>query len=257
MLFQTVVGVYAGLLGLIVGSYLNVVIHRLPRGLSTVLPRSRCPVCGAAIRARDNLPLVSFLMLRGRCRRCGAPIAWRYPLVELATGLLFVAVVLRWGPTVEALTAALFCCLMVALAAIDLELYLLPDRLTLPGLVAGLAIQPWFPGGDLASAAIGAAAGGGVLLAVWGAWYLLRHEEGMGLGDVKMLAMIGAFVGWKGAGVALLVAVAAGSLVGLAMIALRRAGRRSRLPFGVFLALGGLVALFWGRALAAGYLDLL
>jgi leader peptidase (prepilin peptidase)/N-methyltransferase len=257
VLFETVVGVYAGLLGLIVGSYLNVVIHRLPRGLSTVLPRSRCPVCGAAIRARDNLPLVSFLMLRGRCRRCGAPIAWRYPLVELATGVLFVAVVLRWGPTFEALAAALFCCLLVALAAIDLELYLLPDRLTLPGLAVGLAIQPWFPGGDLVAAAIGAAAGGGVLLAVWGVWYLVRHEEGMGLGDVKMLAMIGAFVGWKGAGVALLVAVGAGSLVGLAMIALRRAGRRSRLPFGVFLALGGLVALFWGQTLADAYLDLL
>jgi leader peptidase (prepilin peptidase)/N-methyltransferase len=249
--------VYAALLGLIVGSYLNVVVHRLPRGLSTVAPRSRCPSCGGAIGMRDNLPVVSWLLLRGRCRHCGAVIAWRYPLVEAATALLFVACVERFGASPEALVAALLCSLLLALAAIDAEHLLLPDRLTLPGLVVGLAVQPWIAWGGLVPAVLGAALGAGILLAMWGLWLLLRGEEGLGLGDVKMLAMIGAFLGWKGVLVTLLVASVAGSLVGLALLAGGRAGPRTRLPFGVFLAFGGLVALFWGRALADAYLALL
>jgi leader peptidase (prepilin peptidase) / N-methyltransferase len=257
VLFALVVVVYASLCGLVVGSYLNVVIYRLPRGLSTVLPRSRCPVCGSPIRARDNLPVLSYLLLRGRCRWCGAPIARRYPLIELATGALFAACALRFGPTFEALTAALFCALMIVLAAIDVEHYLLPDRITLPGIVAGLALQPWIAGGDFRAALLGAALGAGVLLAVRAAWSLIRHEEGMGLGDVKMLALIGAFLGWRGAAVAFVVAVVAGAAVGLGLVALRRGGLRRRLPFGLFLAGGGLIALFWGRALSAAYLRLL
>jgi leader peptidase (prepilin peptidase) / N-methyltransferase len=249
--------VYAAVLGLIVGSYLNVVVYRLPRGFSTVLSRSRCPICASPIRARDNLPVVSFLLLRGRCRRCGAPIAWRYPLLELATAALFVALFARFGLTLEALAAALFACLMLVLAAIDAEHYLLPDRLTLPGIAAGLAIQPWMPGGDWRAALLGAALGGGALLAVRAAWFVVRREEGMGLGDVKMLAMIGAFLGWQGAAVALFTAAVAGAAVGAALLALGRVGPRTHLPFGAFLALGGLLALFWGRPLAAAYLGLL
>ena len=257
MPFTLVLLVYATVVGLIVGSYLNVVVYRLPLRLSTVLPRSRCPVCASPIRARDNLPVVSFLLLRGRCRRCGARIAWRYPLIELATALLFFAVVARFGLSFEALTAALFGCLMLALAAIDAEHYVLPDRLTLPGIAAGLALQPWIAGGSLRGALLGAALGGGALLAVRAAWTLVRREEGMGLGDVKMLAMVGAFLGWQGAAVTFFVATAFGAAVGLALLALGRAGRRTRLPFGVFLAVGGLVALFWGRWLADAYLRLL
>lgn len=249
--------VYAAVVGLIVGSYLNVVVYRLPRGLSTVLSRSRCPICASPIRAYDNLPVVSFLLLRGRCRRCGAPIAWRYPLLELVTAALFVAVFARFGFTPGALVAALFTGLMVVLAAIDAEHFLLPDRLTLPGIAVGLALQPWLPGGDWRGALLGAALGGGVLLAVRGAWFLVRREEGMGLGDVKMLAMIGAFLGWQGAAVALFAAAVTGAAVGLTLIALRRGGARTQLPFGVFLALGGLVALFWGRPWVAAYLELL
>jgi leader peptidase (prepilin peptidase)/N-methyltransferase len=221
-----------------------------------VLPRSRCPACGSAIRARDNLPVVSWLLLRGRCRRCGAPIAWRYPLVEALTGALFVAVFLAFGLTFRGLVAAVFACLLVALAAIDLERYLLPDRLTLPGIALGLAAQPWLPGGSLAGAAAAAAAGAAVLLAVRAGWWLLRREEGMGLGDVKMLAMIGAFLGWRGAAVALVAAVGSGAAAGLAIVAFARAGLRAKLPFGAFLALGGLVGLFWGDDLAGAYLDL-
>lgn len=252
-----VLGVYATALGLIVGSYLNVVIHRLPRGISTVTPRSRCPACGAAISARDNLPLVSFLALRGRCRHCRTPIPWRYPLIEAFTGLLFLGCFLRFGFSVEALVAALFCSLMVVLAAIDAEHFILPDRITLPGIAAGLALSPLTSWNGLLAAALGAALGGGVLLAIWGGWYLLRREEGMGLGDVKMLAMVGAFLGWKGALITLFVGALSGALVGIALIGHGQGGLKTRLPFGSFLALGGLVALFAGGALARSYLRLL
>lgn len=257
--------IYAVLFGLVVGSYLNVVVHRLPRGISTVTPRSRCPVCGAPIRAYDNLPVVSFLLLRGRCRGCGSPISWRYPLVEATTGALFGACLVRFGATPAALAAALFVSLLLALALIDAEHFLLPDRLTYPGIAAGILLQPvtgWArtgpgPWGALAGGLAGAAAGAGLLALIWGAWYLLRGEEGMGLGDLKMNAMIGAFVGWEGMLVAFLAAVAAGSAVGLAAVAAGRLELRSKLPFGVFLALGGLVALFAGGPLARWYGSLL
>jgi len=249
--------VYAALFGLVVGSYLNVVIHRLPRGVSTVLPRSACPSCGTVIRWYDNLPVASWLALGGRCRACRARIAWRYPLVEAATSALFVFAWWRHGLTLEAAVTALFGCLLLALAVIDAEHYLLPDRLTLPGIVVGLAVQPFVDWGGLVPALLGVALGGGLLLALWGGWYLLRGEEGMGLGDVKMLAMIGAFLGWKGVLVSLLFASSLGSVVGLGLIAAGRGGLRSRLPFGTFLAFGGAVALLWGRALVEAYARLL
>lgn len=262
MLLSLFLDVYAALFGLIVGSYLNVVVHRLPRGLSTVLPRSRCPSCGALIRARDNLPVVSWLLLRARCRACGARISWRYPVVEAATAALFVVVMEVYGVTFEGLAAVLLGCLLLALALIDGEHFLLPDRLTLPGIAAGLLLQPlvsWNGGGwrGLLTGLTGVALGAGVLLVLWGGWVLLKGEEGMGLGDVKMLAMIGAFLGWKGVVVTLFFASLGGSLVGLAVIAARRGHLKSRLPFGVFLALGGAVALFWSRPLVDAYLRLL
>ena len=274
---RILVDLWAVVVGLVTGSYLNVVVHRLPRGLSTVLPRSRCPACSAPIRALDNLPVVSWLLLRGRCRHCGAAISWRYPLIEGATATLFLACAERFGLSVSALAAALFCCLMIVLAAIDVEHLLLPDRITLPGILAGVAIQPFvalgLPGASFRArlaaehdvwpapwpgplgALLGALLGGAVLLAAYGAWWLLRREEGLGLGDVKMLAMIGAFLGWRGVVVALLSGAFAGSAVGLGLLAAGRGGMKSKLPFGAFLAFGGLVALFYGPALVAAYLE--
>lgn len=247
---------WAGLVGLVVGSYLNVVAHRLPLGRSTVTPRSRCPACGAPIRARDNLPVLSWLLLGGRCRDCGAPISPRYPLVEAATGLLFAGAVARFGFTPRALAAAILAALLVALAAIDLDHYWLPDKITLPGIAAGLASQVVVAGGDLALGAAGALVGAGILLLLAGAWELARGVEGMGLGDVKMLAMIGAFLGIAGALVTLVVGTLAGSIAGLALVARGRGGLDAKLPFGLFLAGGGLVALFFGEPIARAYLGL-
>ena len=256
MSFQLLILLYALALGLVVGSYLNVVIYRLPRGVSTVLPRSRCPGCGAAIRIRDNIPLFSFVWLRGRCRHCGMRISWRYPAVELASGLGFLGCFLHFGPGVPALVGSLFICSMIVLATIDVEHYLLPDRVTLPGIAGGLLLQPWIPGVTLSSALTGAALGGGLLLAVIAVWYLLRGEEGMGLGDAKMLTMIGAFLGWKGMLVTLFGAFFAGALVGVVLMA-RGGGAKTRLPFGAFLAAAATSALFFGRPLADAYLRLL
>ena len=247
----------AAALGLVVGSYLNVVVHRLPRGLSTVLPRSRCPGCGAPILWYDNVPLVSWLLLAGRCRRCGDAIAWRYPVLEALTAALFVAAAERFGWSWETPVAALLLSLLIALAAIDVEHLLLPDRLTLPGIAVGLAVQPLVGWGGFVAALAGAALGGGILLALWGGWYLLRGEEGMGLGDVKMLAMIGAFLGWQGVVVALFSATLLGSLVGLGLMVGGRGGMKSQLPFGLFLSLGGALALFAGPWLVDAYLGLL
>jgi leader peptidase (prepilin peptidase) / N-methyltransferase len=258
VLAQALLGLYAALVGLVVGSYLNVVVYRLPRGLSTVRPRSRCPGCGRPIRARDNLPLVSWLVLGGRCRDCGTAISWRYPAIEAAVGLLFAGCFLRFGISVEALAAAVLAALLVALAAIDAEHMILPDQLTLPGIAVGLALQAWRTSPDwragLWEGAFGALLGGGLLLAVIGLWWLVRREEGMGLGDVKMLALVGAFLGWKGVLVTLFFASLSGAVVGLALMRRGDAGLKTRLPFGVFLSLGGLVALFAGGPLADAYL---
>lgn len=257
MTWRLALDAYVAAIGLIIGSYLNVVIHRLPRRESTVLPRSRCPHCGAVIRAIDNLPLVSFLLLRGRCRSCKAPISWRYPIVEALTAGLFVACFEVFGPTWHGLVAILFCCLLVALGGIDLEHFLLPDLLTLPALVFGVAISLRADWITPRQSLLGAVLGGGALWLLARAWVLLRHEEGMGLGDVKMLAMVGAFLGWQGVLVTVFVGSLAGAVLGLSLIALGRLDLGSRLPFGVFLAAGAAVALFCGPGLVERYSRLL
>lgn len=241
---EILLAAYATLVGAVVGSYLNVLIHRLPRGEPTVVERSRCPHCGAPIRPWHNVPILGFLVLGGRCRDCRQPIHWRYPLVEALTALVFLASYRIWGTSLATLAAAFFGCLLIALAAIDLEHLLLPNRLTIPGIVAGLALQPWLPFASLRSAVIGAILGAAIVLALGGLWYVLHGAWGMGFGDAKLLAMIGAFLGWKGALVALGVAAVAGSVVALFGALLRRLDWQSTLPFGSLLAASALVALF-------------
>ena len=249
--------IYAALIGLIVGSYLNVLIHRIPVGKSTVLPRSRCPFCSGAIHVYDNIPVVSYLVLGGKCRRCRAPISPRYPTIELLTSLLFVFVVFRFGVHRSLVPALLFVCLMILLAAIDVERFLLPDKITLPGIVFGLVLQIWNPAIDFTDAAVGVLIGAGILILVINFWYWLRGDEGMGLGDVNMLALIGAFLGWQGVLTTLFLATLSGALVGLLLLAAGKLGLQSRLPFGLFLAIGGIVSLFIGESLFEQYTLLL
>jgi leader peptidase (prepilin peptidase)/N-methyltransferase len=254
---------YVAVFGLIVGSYLNVLIYRLPLGMSTVKPRSRCPACGAPIRALDNLPVLSFLLLGGRCRSCGVRISWRYPLLEIATALLFAGCVIAFGLSLQALMAAVFGCLMIALAMIDVDHMILPDRITWPGIALGflfhalLALQLGLPWRHMLGPLFGAVLGGGLPLAIYGLWWLIRREEGLGLGDAKMMALIGTFLEWKALLVAFFFAVLAGSIVGLAMMTRSGEGMRTRLPFGAFLALGGLLALFAGPAIIGFYMRFL
>ncbi len=244
-------------LGLITGSYLNVVVHRIPRGISTVRPRSACPNCATPIRALDNIPVLSYLWLRGRCRHCGHRIGLRYPLVELGTAGLFWSCFATFGWSLQAAVAAVFCSLLFALALIDLEHLLLPDRITLPAVALGLALQPWIAGVTFLDAVLGTLVGAGLLILLINVWYWIREEEGMGLGDVNLIAMIGAFLGWKGVALSLLAGALAGALFGVAMMALRRLGMSSKLPFGTFLAIGALVALFSQGRIVDAYLRLL
>jgi len=241
----------AGLFGLVVGSFLNVVIHRVPRGQSVISPPSHCPGCGSPIRWYDNVPVLSYLLLLGRCRVCRARIPLRYPLVELATGVLFVGVAMRFPLGLPALHAVLLGCLLIVLAFIDLEHLLLPDLLTLPGTFLGLLLAVLGGPTPLASALVGTALGFVIPLAIIWAYRLLRGVEGMGLGDVKLLGMLGAFLGWQAMLLTLALAAVAGALVGVGLILAGKGSRETELPFGTFLCGAALVVLFSGPKLLA------
>jgi leader peptidase (prepilin peptidase)/N-methyltransferase len=242
-------------LGLAIGSFLNVVIHRLPRHQSLVSPGSRCPSCGYALGAADNVPVLSYLLLGGRCRKCRTRISVRYPIVELITGALFVGFYLVFGWTTLLAVRLLFLSAMIALFAIDLEHHLLPDAITLPGIVVGLIASAFLPPGFV-SALIGVLLGGGVLWAVGEAYYRYSGQEGMGGGDVKMLAMIGAFLGWQQVIVTLIFSSIAGSIIGLLVIAIKRGGMKHALPYGTFLAIAAVFASLWGDQLVTWYTGL-
>jgi len=248
-----VLGLFVVGLGLAVGSFLNVCIYRLPRGESVVSPPSRCPGCGTGLRWFDNVPVLGWVWLRGRCRSCQAPISAVYPLVEAGTALVFALQYwqLGWQPLLA--VRLLFAAAMIVLFVIDLQHRILPNVITLPGVVVGLGVSLFLEPG-WRSAAIGAAVGAGVLWLVGEAYFRLRGEEGMGMGDVKMLAMIGAFLGWQLMLVTLLLASFAGSLVGGAMMLFDRGTLKYALPLGTFLAAGALVATHAGQALLDWYL---
>jgi leader peptidase (prepilin peptidase)/N-methyltransferase len=242
------------LLGLAVGSFLNVCIHRIPRGQSLVRPGSACPHCGYALRWFDNIPVISYASLLGRCRKCRAPISIRYPIVELMTTALFVVHGMVFGWTPLLVPRLIFGCILVVLFAIDLEHHLLPNVLTLPGVALGLIASAVLPPG-LVDALIGVLVGGGVLWLIGEAYYRYSGHEGMGGGDVKMLAMIGAFLGWKLVLVTLVLSSFVGSIVGVAVIAWKRGGMKYALPYGTFLALGALVASLYGDRIVEWYVS--
>ena len=283
MLPETLGGlaVAAGLLGLCVGSFLNVVIHRLPKmmeqdwqaqcaelrgesppdqgeALSLAKPRSRCPNCGHQITALENIPLVSYLLiLKGKCSGCGTRISPRYPITELLTGLLSAFAAWHFGPTIQTVGALALLWALIALSAIDLDTQLLPDSITLPLLWLGLAFNLWTTFADLPTAVIGAMAG---YLSLWSVFWLFKlatGKEGMGCGDFKLLAALGAWLGWQMLPAIILLSSVVGAVVGIALIVAARHGRNVPIPFGPYLAAAGVIALFWGQRITQGYLGLI
>jgi len=263
--------------GLLVGSFLNVVIHRLPKMMerewqaqcaeltgtalpnpatryNLLVPASTCPSCGTPIRAIDNIPVVSWLMLRGRCTKCRAPISARYPLVELATGVLSAFTAWHYGFGLTGLAAIGFMWALIALTCIDLDTQLLPDDITLPLIWAGLLANLGGAFTDLSSAVIGAVAGYLTLWAVYWLFKLATGKEGMGYGDFKLLAAIGAWAGWQVLPLALLLSAGVGAVVGVALIVFARHGRSVPIPFGPYLAVAGYIALLWGRPIMDAWL---
>jgi leader peptidase (prepilin peptidase)/N-methyltransferase len=242
--------VAVGLLGAAVGSFLNVVAYRLPRGESLVAPRSRCPGCERQIAAYDNVPVLSYLLLRGRCRGCGVSISARYPLVELLTALVFTAIALVRGFDADLVLELPFAAMLIAVAAIDLERHVIPNKILLPAVVYGVAAAAVVATGDLPGLAIAGAASFAALLVV-----ALAHPGGMGMGDVKLAGVMGLYLGVSVIP-ALLIAFLAGTVVGLGVIL--REGPRARkkgVPFGPFLALGGVIGLLAGPELVDLYRD--
>lgn len=269
----------AGILGAIIGSFLNVVIHRVPREQSIVFPNSACPSCHTALRPYDNIPIFSFLILRGRCRFCRKPISIRYPIVESLTAFLFVAVALRDGTSFALPFDLAFVAALLALIFIDAEHMILPNVITYPGILFALLtriVLPYLAGpahfddlpglimrlppnlslwsASLIGAAIGALAGGGSLWLMGFLWKKLRGVEAMGLGDVKMMFMVGAYLGWRLAALTIFVGVFSGSLIGIAIM-MKRGERNMKmmLPFGIFLGIGAIASLFFGHFVVEWY----
>ena len=243
-------------IGLCVGSFLNVVIYRVPRRESVVRPRSHCPACEAPIADRDNIPVVSWILLRGRCRSCGARISVRYPLVELGTAVLFVAAAVRLGATWQLPAFCVFFASLLAISVIDLDHYIIPNRVIYPTLavtipllvVAAAADGSW---DHLRNAAIGGVAGFAVLLAIH-----VAVPRGMGFGDVRLAGVIGMMLGWLGLRylfLGLFLAFLLASVIGVALIAARLRSRKDAVPFGPFMALGAVLAVLWGRAILSVY----
>ncbi len=243
------------ILGAVLGSFLNVCIVRLPLGESIVLPASHCRHCGGPVRVKDNIPLLSFLLLRGRCRDCGEAISRRYPIVELVTACLF-AVSFATAPLSLVMgLRLLFLCALLVVTVIDLDHQIIPDRITLPGIVVGLMASACGLGIPIVDSAIGMLLGGGMLYLIAVGYHALTGVEGMGGGDIKLLAMIGAFLGWQAVLLTLLLASSSGALYGAVLVASRSANSRVPIPFGPFLAMGATCALFFGDALVDWYLQ--
>ena len=268
----------SGIVGLCVGSFLNVVIHRLPKMLdrgwraqcaelsgepppelrpyNLITPRSECPACGHRIAAFENIPVLSFLFLRGRCSACAAPISARYPFIELLTGALTIAAVLRFGVTPTAAAACLFIWSLIALTFIDFDSQLLPDSITLPLLWSGLLanVAGFVPGVSLRDAVVGAIAGYVALWTIYWLFKLVRGKEGMGYGDFKLLAALGAWLGWQMLPLIVLLSSFVGAIIGIGLVVFRGRDHQIPLAFGPYLAIAGVIALFFGRSLVSLYL---
>ncbi len=250
MIDELAVILFAAALGAIIGSFLNVCILRWPAGESVVRPPSRCPKCGNGVRWFDNVPIVSWVVLRGKCRHCGNPISIQYPLIELATALVWAWMAYRYGYELDALRAALFLTLLLGIAMTDAREYIIPDEFSLGGLALGLLLSMLHGWSPVIPALIGAAVGFGVLWAIAQLGKRLFRKEAMGGGDIKMMAMVGAFVGWKG----VFLTIFLGSVVGTLIFGpMALVGKKKEVPFGIFLALGAAITFLWGDAVLDWY----
>jgi len=248
--------VFLGVLGLMIGSFLNVCISRIPAGESVVTPRSRCPRCKTLIAWYDNIPVVSYVILRGRCRKCGLGISPIYPAVEIVTALAFIGQGLAIGADPPLLLVRLvFTAALIVLFGTDIQTMRLPNVMTIPGIVAGIACSIALPPG-LVPSVIGAALGAAIPWLIRFVWFRFTGVEAMGLGDVKMLAMIGAFLGWKQVFVVLFFASLTGAIVGVTMLSIQKRSLASRLPFGTFLAVAAYAASVVGEPVVAWYVGL-
>ncbi|MCK4679726.1 prepilin peptidase [bacterium] len=245
------------IIGSMLGSFFNVVIYRVPRGGSIIRPPSACPACGTRLHARDNIPVLGYLLLRGKCRYCAAPISPRYPVVEVLSGVLPVLLFMRFGLTVHFFVYWLLSCVLLVLSFVDLDLRIIPDRVTLPGIVVGIIVAPLVGLVGFWGSLLGVVVGGGALYLIGVLGELFLKKESMGGGDVKLAAMLGAFMGWKLILVSLFVAFFIGAVVGVIAMARKPKSWDSSLPFGPFIALGAVLALVWGESALAWYSSLL
>jgi len=244
------------LFGLVWGSFLNVVIFRLPQRISILRPSSFCPACQKSIKFYDNIPLLSFIILRGKCRYCGEKIPFSYPLVEFLTPLSFLLLYSHYSLSLHFFASCLFASALIVLGFIDFYLQILPDAITLPGILLALVYSLFRSDLSLNQALVGAVAGAGFLLFVYAAYYLLRKKEGLGMGDVTMILMIGAYLGLQRTLLTMILASLAGALVGIIFISFKKKNLQYALPFGTFLAPAAFVSLLWGERIVRAYLSL-
>lgn len=247
--------VFVFILGCCLGSFFNVVIYRLPAKLSIVQPGSHCPRCSRPIAFYDNIPLISYLILMGKCRHCRAPISFRYPLVEALTGTIALLLFQQYGFSMQLLGESIFVSLLILIAFIDLDTFTIPNILSLPGIAAGLAFSFLTPRLSWQDSLLGILLGGGFLYAVAVAYQFFRRQEGLGGGDIKLLAMIGAFLGSAGVLFTIMLASVVGAMAGIAVMRRTRAGLTAMVPFGPFLSLGAICYLVWGQSLVHWYVS--
>ncbi len=257
MIPQGIAGILSILLGLCLGSFLNVCIYRLPLGKSIISPPSHCPSCEKALRFYDNIPVLSYLVLAGRCRWCSQKISWRYPAVEILVATVSFSLFIRYGLTYQYCLLLVFLLALVVVSFIDLEHQIIPDSISIPGIAAGLAASFLLAHTSFADSLIGAAGGGLALFAVAYLYELAAGRAGMGGGDIKLLAMIGAWMGWKALPMIVFLSSLSGALIGFVYLAFSRKGMRARIPFGPFLSLGTIIYLFFGRNIERFYVSLL
>lgn len=253
----TMVNGYIFFLGMCIGSFLNVCIYRLPAGKSIVRPASACPSCGTVIRWYDNIPLISYVILLGRCRGCNTRISIRYPIIEVLCGLFAMVSALQYGYSLPALIYFILIAALLVITFIDIDHRIIPDIISLPGIPLGFISSFFLPQLKWSDSLIGILAGGGSLLAVAWGYQLITGKDGMGGGDVKLLAMIGAFLGWKGVLFTIMASSLIGTVIGVTLMVRSGKDMKMAVPFGPFLATGAIIYIFWGPRLVEWYLNLL